>query len=185
MTAEEVFSKLAAHMIEGVMFHSQMADYYTFLGLDGYAKCHCYHSASEMAELGRLKAYYITHFDKLLPEVKAKNPDAIPSGWLRYERNDVDVNTRRSAVKSGAERWVLWETETKALYEQMYRELEATGEIAAALEVTRLIRDVSDELCTAKQKHLLLKSTDYSADYTADEQRRCLEHYSAMLETIY
>ena len=55
-----------------------------------------------LAELGRLKAYYITHFDKLLPEGKAKNPDAIPSGWLRYERNDVDVNTRRSAVKSGA-----------------------------------------------------------------------------------
>ena len=28
MTVEEIFSQLAAHMIEGLMVHSQMSDYY-------------------------------------------------------------------------------------------------------------------------------------------------------------
>ncbi len=35
MTIEEIFSEISKHMIEGIMIHAQMADYYNFLGLKG------------------------------------------------------------------------------------------------------------------------------------------------------
>ena len=35
MTVEEIFSDLSKHMIEGLMAHSQLSDYFGFLGLEG------------------------------------------------------------------------------------------------------------------------------------------------------
>ena len=40
MTVDEIFSKLSGHMIKGLMIHDQMSDYYDFLSLRGYKRCH-------------------------------------------------------------------------------------------------------------------------------------------------
>ena len=36
MTIDEIFSLMAEHMVEGLMTHAQLADFYNFLGLKGY-----------------------------------------------------------------------------------------------------------------------------------------------------
>ena len=43
MTNEEIFNKLASHMIEGIMIHDEMSRAYSFLGLEGFKLCHEYH----------------------------------------------------------------------------------------------------------------------------------------------
>ena len=43
MTIEEMFSHIADNMIKGLMVHSQLVDYFGFLGFEGYQKCHLYH----------------------------------------------------------------------------------------------------------------------------------------------
>jgi hypothetical protein len=35
MTVEEIFNQMARHMVEGLMMHSQLTEYYNFLGLEG------------------------------------------------------------------------------------------------------------------------------------------------------
>ena len=40
MTVEEIFKNLANHMIKGLILHSELANYYDFLNLTGYKKCH-------------------------------------------------------------------------------------------------------------------------------------------------
>jgi len=40
MTIEEIFNKIASHMVEGIMIHDEMANAYDFLGLFGFAKLH-------------------------------------------------------------------------------------------------------------------------------------------------
>lgn len=170
MTTEEVFSKIAVHMIEGLMFHEQMANYYEFLGLYGYAECHEYHYLSESCSFHKINKYYVTHFNKLLPELKADDPEVIPNTWIKYTRNDVDTNTIRSSVKAGLEKWVKWETDTKKLYEAMYKELIMLDESAAALEVAKLVEDVSKELKHAMQYHLNKKAIDYDIVTIIDEQ---------------
>jgi len=57
MTVEEIFNKLASHMVEGIMYHDDMAKAYDFLGLSGFARCHDYH---HICELKNIVSYHIT-----------------------------------------------------------------------------------------------------------------------------
>ena len=161
MTVEEIFSQISKHMIEGVMIHAQMADYYSFLGLKGYSKCHEYHFISENSNFRKLSWYYLKHFNKLIPEMPNNNPNVIPTAWFKYKRQEVDTSTRKTAIQGGIEKWVNWEYNTKMFYQNMYKELINLNEIAAACEIKKYIMDVDEELAHAQQKHLEDKSIDY------------------------
>ena len=184
MTIEEIFSQMAAHMIEGLMVHSQMSDYFGFLGLKGYQECHKYHYFEENANFRRLSKYYLEHYNKLVLEMPFNNPKVIPESWFKYSRQDVNPTTRKNAIQSGIERWVTWEKETKALYEHMYQELIALNEIAAAKEVACYICDVSEELAKAIQKELELKAIDFDIDVIMDKQEEKYKKYKKKLKEI-
>ena len=124
MTIEEIFGHLSAHMVEGIMTHSQLADYYNFIGLKGYAKCHEYHYMCENKGFRNLSHYLLEHHNKLVPELSSSNPNVIPDSWFNYSRQDVDTATRKTAIQLGAETWVNWERKTKMLYQNMYNEFE-------------------------------------------------------------
>ena len=177
MTVENIFKDLSSHMIKGIMLHEQMSDYYDFLNLHGYKRAHEYHAKCEMRSMRHLHRYFINHYNKLIEEDVIQNPDAIPASWYRYTRQDVDANTKRSAVKSGVEKWVAWETETKDLYQKMYRELMDIGEVAAAKEVCCYIKAVDKELKWAHRKHITLVSVDYSMAFIQGEQDRLHDKY--------
>ena len=117
MTAEEVYSKIASHMIKGMMAHDQLANYYDFLGLKGYKRCHEYHFMCETVAYRSINRYFINHYNKMVEQEQVSDPELIPSSWYKYTRHDVDINTKRNAVKVGLDKWVAWEKETKTLYE--------------------------------------------------------------------
>ena len=60
MTCEEIFSKLDARRIKGMMFHQQMADYFDFLNLKGYSCLHRHRFMEETKSLAKLHNYYIS-----------------------------------------------------------------------------------------------------------------------------
>lgn len=161
MTAEEIFAKINSHMIEGIMYHDQMANYFDFLSLHGYKRLHEYHAIEEAAARRSLNRYFINHFDMLIPEIAVTDPKAIPDSWHRVNRTDVDISTKRRAVRDGFTRWREWETETKKLYEQSYKDLCDIGEIAAACKVKELACDVDMELKCADRMYIMLYSVDY------------------------
>ena len=165
MTVEEIFKKLSAHMVKGVMIHEQMSDYYDFLNLHGYKRCHEYHAKCEMKAMRKLHRYYLNHYNKLIEEEKVEDPNAIPEGWYKYTRQEVDINTKRTAVKDGIEKWVAWESETKDLYENMYLELLDLGEIAACEKIACYVKAVDKELKWAQRHHINLVAADYSMSY--------------------
>jgi len=53
-------------MVEGIMYHDDMAKAYDFLGLSGFARCHDYHHICETKNYRKLSHYYATHFHKLI-----------------------------------------------------------------------------------------------------------------------
>lgn len=161
MTVAEIFAKINSHMIEGVMLHSQFAEYYDFLNLHGFKRCHEYHAMCEFAEHRGIVRYYVNHFGKLLPEETAKNPEVIPTSWYGYMRHDVDANTKKRAIRDGFNRWYEWEVETKKLYEKAYCDLMELGEIAAAHKIGELVECVDQELKKVCRKRIELGSTDY------------------------
>ena len=181
MTVDEIFRDLSAHMVKGVMLHDQMADYYDFLNLHGYKRCHEYHGKCEMRSYRKLHRYYINHYNKLIEDTNVASPDAIPASWYRYSRQEVDTATKRSAVKAGIEKWVSWERETKEKYEKAYADLMEIGEVASAKRMSCLICDVDRELKWAERKHINLLTADYDIGYILGEQDHLHDWYKARL----
>ena len=159
MELKEIYSKIASHQIKGMMIHAQLADYYDFLGLQGYKRCHEYHYLKESCAYRGISRYFINHHNMLIPEEKIEDPEVIPESWFEHTRDDVDSATKKNAVKSGLTKWVEWERETKKLYEQMYQELMNIGEVASAFKIKELICDVDCELKKA-ERYWLNKEAD-------------------------
>lgn len=161
MTVSDVFAKIVAHMVKGMMLHDQMADYYDFLGLMGFKRMHEYHFLHETVEMRGMSRYYINHYNKLVPSNSVEDPRALPMSWYNYERQDVDNKTKKNAVESGITTWCKWERDTKKMYQDCYCTLCDMGEVAAACKVKELIRDVDEELKCADRLHIKMQSTDY------------------------
>ena len=184
LNVEEIYKRLSSHMIEGVMFHEKMANYYDFLNLHGYKRCHEYHTLVEMCGLRKLHRYYLNHYNRLIPEERVSDPEAIPESWLKYARQDVNVATKRTAVKDGIEKWMKWETETKRLYQDMYKELMDIGEVASATTLACCVVDVDKELKYAERKHITLMSVDYDIEYIVMEQSDLHEKFKEMTKKV-
>ena len=177
MAVNEIFRDLSAHFVKGMMVHDKMADYYDFLSLRGYKRCHEYHFRRESANYRRLHRYYINRYHKLIEEAPVGEPDIIPASWYRYTRNEVDTSTKRSAIKSGVDKWITWETETLNKLQQAYDALCEAGDPAAALFIEDYIQDTECELKAAHRKALELSAVDYDMPYIMQEQKRIHDKY--------
>ena len=184
MNVEEIFAELAAHQIAGFMTHEELANYYDFLSLHGYKRCHEYHYFEESIAYRRLCRYYVNHYNKLVAYREVDEPRIIPDSWERYTRQDVDATTKRNAVKSGIEAWVAWEKETKDLYQRAYKELLDLGEIAAAQFVSCLVCDVDKELKCAERKQLDLSAMGYDIIMIVAAQDEIHEKYKCKVEEL-
>lgn len=184
MTVDEVYSEIAAHMIKGMMIHEQLANYYDFLGLEGYKRCHEYHYLNETCAYRGLCRYFINHHNKLIPYKEIDNPNVIPSNWYNHVRNDVDTGTKKNAVKAGLTKWIEWERETKTLYENMYGELTDINEVASAFKIKELICDVDNELKKAERYLLNKEAVGYDITVIIGEQKRKHNKYDRKMRDI-
>lgn len=179
---ENIFAKLRARMLEGMVFHDEMAKYYDFLNLRGYMKCHEYHYAEETKGYRELSRYYMEHHHKLIPVLPMQRPDVIPSNWYNVTKDKVDVSTRQSGVRQAMDKWVKWETDTKAIYQDAYLSLIEIGEPAAAEFALKLVRDVEKELAYAESKRITLESVGYDLISIVTRQDELYEKYRCKLK---
>lgn len=170
MTAEEIFARLKAHALEGMVFHDEMSRYYDFLGLTKYRDCQRKHYEEETEGYICLNEYYMNHFGRFIPKSPMERPDVIPDSWYGYSRHDVDTGTKTSAVKTATKKWVEWEKTTKDLYEELCGELLECGEVAAAHFVAKFVKDVDYELAEASKEHIRLESVGYDLSLIISEQ---------------
>ena len=185
MTLEEIFKQTIEHILKGVMIHDELANYYDFLGLQGYKKCHEYHGMMETHNYRKVMHYYISRYNKLLPEPKVEPNGVIPTSWLGYTRQDVDAKTKQSAIKAGMDKWVAWERNTKKFFQTMYKELMALDEITAADMFMCLIHDVECELKKVEQYHLNKIATGYDMGNIISEQHKKHKKYKEKICAFY
>lgn len=181
MTTEEIFAAISAHFVKGMMIHDQMADYYDFLSLRGYKRCHEYHFKKESANYRKLHRYHLNHYHRLIPEQRIDNPEIIPATWYKYTRADVDPSTKRNAVKTGIEKWISWEKETKEKLQQALRDLAENGDEAAVIFIGGFLQDVDCELKHAERKALDLAAAEYNLPYILTEQTKIHDKYKKRL----
>lgn len=181
MTVEEIFNKLAAHMVEGIMYHDEMSQAYDFLGLEGFALCHDNHHIEETHNYMCLCHYYSCHYHKLIELGQIPQPNLIPQNWHKYTTMEVDANTKRESVKMMMTKWVEWERNTKKLYQEMHQALCEIGEVAAALKINCFICDVDKELVHAEKKLIKLETTNYDLHMILGWQESMKEKYEKKL----
>lgn len=184
MTIEEIFSRLSAHSIRGMMIHEQMANYYDFLGLHGFKRCHDYHYLDETLQHRKIQKFYINRYSKLVPDSKVDSSSVIPEAWYKTTRQAVDKITKRNAVESGFREWIDWERETGTILAEMCIEAEQQGDIVAGEFLRDLIRDNAKELKKAERMHIKLESTDYDMTFIAEIQNELHEKYKAKIKEV-
>lgn len=177
MTTEEIFTKIAQHMEEGVVYHKMFMQAYNFLGLHGFAKCHAYHWFEEECGYECLLQYYFKHYHKLINITPPTKPPIIPETWYKYSTQAVDTNTKRQSVQDLMNKWLNWEKETKKLYSDMYKELENAGEIADAAKIKYYIQAVDEELIHIEKKIIKLESIDYNINTIISWQQPMYKKY--------
>lgn len=166
----DVYGIINARQIKALMFHSEMADMFGFLGLEGFKCMHEYQFLSESAGHRATKSYYLSHHDKILSDDEVKSIDIVPDDWTQYNRMDVTPNVRRQHTEKAMKEYVAWETDTKEIYSECASYFLAWHKIADFKRVQCLIEDVSCELKRLKELYLKLRAADYSLDYIATIQ---------------
>ena len=185
MTVEEIFKELADHMLQGLKVHDDFANYYDFLGLKGYRKCHQYHFLEETCSYRKLCKYYISHFNKMIEKGDLREENrVIPTKWYQHTRQDIETSLRRDAVKVGLQAWANWEQETKDLYQRMYVELISLNEVNAAMFVKCMVEDVSEELKKVQSYHLNKKAIDYDMSYIIGQQKELHHKFKQKMKYI-
>lgn len=180
MNIDEICAAIAQKLLQGSMVHQQLINYYNFLALDGCQACHEYHYYEQSCAYIEFVKYYINHYNKLIPKHSfdsLTSPNLIPDNWYDYKREDMDMNTKRSAVKNGLEKWIEWEKDVKHFLSEMHNELINNNEVALALRLEQNIKDVDQELKIAELKYLQIKSTDYDMPTVISEQRTLKQKY--------
>ena len=185
MSIEEVGQLISQRLLQGSMYHEQFANYYLFLGLEGYKSYHEHQFLEETLNYRKFITFFMQYYNKLIPNLsfeKINTPHIIPENWHNSDRQDVDSTTCRNAVTKGCEKYVNWQIQTKRVLEDMSVQLESEGEITFALEVYKYIKNVKKELIRAQKEYLEIKATDYDLPTIVARQKQLDKKYSKKIK---
>ena len=146
----EIFAQISAHQVEGMMLHSDMADYFTFLGAEKMAQLHAERFCKEAKCMHKTHEYFIMHYGEILRPEAVEAHSRIPAAWDNVRRSEVESEARHKAIREGVQMWHAWEHKTKELYQKAYMEMQAAGEIASAMWLSKIICAADEEATRAE-----------------------------------
>lgn len=203
---QQLYSELINRMKQGVEMHEQLADYYGFLNLPGYQKCHEYQMLCELLTYRKAKDMYMREYNQLVPPTNMTNnsmsnmtnmsnnnnnnpnynnyANVIPQQWYQHTRYDVDASTKRNAVRDGFKRWIEYEKETKQFLTDMTKRLEQADEREAARKMDYLVEHVDKEIQHAEEKMMALENSGYDMNYILQEQEPLKAKYARKIREL-
>lgn len=187
MTIDEISSLVAQRLLQGTMNHSQFSNYYNFLGLEGYKLFHEYHFFEQTSGYTEFITYFMEHYNRFVPRFATDSLNSlsiVPDNWYGYVREDVDMNTKRNAVKNGLEKYVHWERQTKKFLEDMQIEAFNAHEVAIAEKIKEHILAVDKEIKNAEREWLEIKSTDYDLPTVVSKQEHLIKKYGKKMRQL-
>lgn len=183
--AEEVYIEIDEHMQKALALHEQLADYFCFLGLQGFKRKLEYQYMCEVAEKRKLHHKYTNIHHKIIPFKQAELPHIIPSDWRRYTTNDVNDNVLSRYVKNAMQTYKEWEEQTKSLYEQEWQKCSDCGLVADAEYIAKLVKGVTKEIKQITRMCEQLNGTGYEAVAIHSMQDKYHEKFKNKYEEEY
>lgn len=207
---QQLYSDLINRMKQGVEMHEQLADYYGFLNLPGYQKCHEYQMLCELLTYRKAKDTYMREYNQLVAPANSMSmnnmnggmtnmanngnnsgntsnsnyANVIPTQWYSHTRYDVDASTKRNAVRDGFKRWLDYEKDTKQFLTSMGQRLEKINEREAARKLDYLIDHVEKEIEGAEEKMMMLENSGYDMNYILQQQDQLKAKYADKIRKL-
>lgn len=180
----DIFIKIAKHLLTGTMLHEQFSICFDFLNLKGYYKSQEYHYYEETIRYKNFCHFIMDNYRKIIKIDGLTAPTVIPPTWYKYEKEDMDSNTRRTAIHDLFKQWVEWEQATKKLLEECYKELQVNNDINASLYIASMIEEVGEELVDAKNQLVELESINYDMTVIIPEQNNLYHTYTKKIKHL-
>lgn len=180
--ASGIYRQLDDRMHEAICFHSQLADYFCFLGLQGFKRMAEYQYMKECAALRKMHRRYIDMHHMILPMSECDTPDIIPGDWHRYTTHDIDDTVIPKFVRMALKQYYEWEHETKELYQELSRKLMDLGLVADHEYIKELLVDVEKECKKAMHLYESLNGTGYDVNAIHQMQDKYHEKYKKKYE---
>ena len=99
MTCKEAMLKIIKRQTEGLMYHDEMTDYYTFLHLGILKDLHQKQTKDELKSLRQAKCLFISAFG-MLPFYSATDPRVIPMEWLNKSNIEIDDSSLKLLIQT-------------------------------------------------------------------------------------
>lgn len=180
--AEEIYLRLDKHMQQALSMHEQLADYFCFLGLQGFKRKLEYQYMNEVAGKRKLHHKYINLHHKIIPMKQVDVPQIIPSDWSRYTTTDVNDNVLPKFVRSAMQRYKDWEEQTKQLYEELWQQCTNYGMTADADYISKLVKNVTKEIKEINRMCEQLNGTGYDSVSIHNMQDKYHKKYKSKYE---
>ena len=175
--AEDIYSRLSEHMCKGLAFHEQLADYFCFLGLQGFKRMADYQYMCECAEKRKVHKHYIDAHHRIIPVKQTEVPEFIPRDWVRYTTRDIDDNVVPRFVRMGLTAWEEWEEETKALCEELANMAMSYNMVTDYEYLKSMAVDVEKELKKVERIMESMNGTGYDVNAIHSMQDKLHEKY--------
>lgn len=109
---KEIYKELIICKTKGAMFHSEMADYYSFLKCEKLKEKHNHEMCEDLKELREIKDHFMDAYDEIIiADYSETEPEkVIPKEWEEYKQVKAD---KMRYIKEGIIIWHNWEVDTK------------------------------------------------------------------------
>lgn len=175
--AEEIYSKMDEHMQKALCFHEQLADYFCFLGLQGFKRMLEYQYMKECAEKRKLHHRYIDAHHRILPVKQVQTPVFLSGDLRRYTTKDITDSVLPKFVRAALNEYQEWEEKTKELLEEQCERLTSLNMIADYEYVKELMLDTENELKKLERIMEKLNGTGYDVNMIHTMQDKYHEKY--------
>jgi len=171
MIIKPVFERLNQRAIEALMLHSQLADYFGYLGLNAFKKMHEKQFFEEAEDRMKMKCFYMQMTDTVLEDAPVtKDIKLIPHDWTQSSRCDISASVKTRAVLEGFQKYMEWEKETREILQDCAKQLHNDGDMCAYDFVICMAKKQSEELAEIKDIMVKLKAVDYDMAAIMDMQ---------------
>lgn len=174
---KHIMKKIYDHQMDGVIFHSQMADLYDFLHLKGFRKWQEAMIKEESDCTAETQHHFIKRHHALLPPYqKVYENNIIPESWYEHTSMDISKEDIVRETKRSLHEYLKWEKETVEMLNQVSKELIEHEAYSEYMDVREMSEHVAGEIHYIECLMIELESVGYDAVYIQKLQTRfCVE----------
>lgn len=181
----EILREINNRFLTAVVFHTESADLFHFLALPGFAALHEYQCFDESKTQRELKRYILENYNDPVYDSMELDPNIFRPLTEGKQRIGVQSDDKWNTIKVAWEQYYKWESETKAEYSEMAKQLLDRNAVSDYEFVSKIVVDVSKELQTLTGYWLDMKGNDFDMPHISDLQEPMKIEYEKKLERLF